>query len=166
MTHSNPTRSQRVHVRLRGLLSLGAAAAVAAALAQPAAADRAYHSQHLKLTPLGAAPLRSGFVENIKASGPQVYAHEIFVLKGAVPQAAYTVTRHFFPFDPGCGGGLDFASALAELETNANGNARGDLFVRPEEVAGFEGVHGVMWTVQNAAGAVAYRTRCTAVTLD
>ena len=43
---------------------------------------------------------------------------------------------------------------------------RDDVFVRPEEVAGFEGVHGVRWTVQSAGGALAYRSACTAVTLD
>jgi hypothetical protein len=76
------------------------------------------------------------------------------------------VTRHFFFLDPDCDGDLVFASDLAVMRTNAAGNARGDLFVTPQEAAGLEGVHGVMWTVQDAAGAVAYRTACTAVTLD
>jgi hypothetical protein len=142
------------------------AAAVAAALAPAAAADKVYHSQHLRLTALGGAPLRSGFVENIKAEGPKVYAHEVFVLNGALPRATYLVTRHFFPFDPVCAGGLDFASQVAALQTTATGNARGDVFVRPAEVAGFEGVHGVYWTMQDGAGAVAYRTACSTVTLD
>jgi hypothetical protein len=59
-----------------------------------------------------------------------------------------------------------FASDVARLTTNRSGNARGDIFVRPEEVAGFEGVHGVKWTVQAARGVPAYETDCTAVTLD
>jgi hypothetical protein len=33
-------------------------------------------------------------------------------------------------------------------------------------VAGFEGVHGVLWTVQNADREVVYRTGCSTVTLD
>ena len=40
------------------------------------------------------------------------------------------------------------------------------MFVRPADVAGFEGVHGVTWTVRQAGGAIAYQTLCTAVTLD
>jgi hypothetical protein len=153
---------------------LGTVAAVASALAVAApaslaAADMVYHSEHLKLTPVvGSAPLRSGFVENIKAEGPQVYAHEIFVLGGALAQQDYTVSRNLFPFDPGCNGenGV-FTSKVADLHTNAAGNARGDTKVTPEEVAGFEGVHGVRWTVVlNATGALVYRTACTAVTLD
>jgi hypothetical protein len=68
--------------------------------------------------------------------------------------------------DPECDGTVVFHSPVATLQTNASGNARGDVFVRPADVAGFEGVHGVMWTVRHAGGAIAYRTRCTAVTLD
>ena len=142
------------------------AATVAALLPAAAAADRVYHSEHLRLTPMNGAPLRSGFVENIKAEGPVVYAHEIFVLNGASARTTYTVTRNFFPGDPKCYGTVVFPSDVATLTTNVRGNARGDVFVRPAEVAGFEGVHGVRWTVRDASGAVAYRTRCTAVTLD
>ena len=160
-----------VHSVSRRLCCLLSAALMAmfvvAVLASPAAADRVYHSEHLELTPVGGAPLRSGFVENTKAQGPQIYAHEIFVLNGAVPNAAYTVTRNFFPFDPDCSGenGV-FRSDVADLTTNASGNARGDAKITPEDVAGFEGVHGVMWTVTNAADEVVYQTTCTAVTLD
>jgi hypothetical protein len=147
---------------------LVAATASAAALAPPAAADIVYHSEHLKLTPVGGAPLRSGFVENIKAEGPQVYAHEIFVLNGALRRTTYTVKRNIFPFDRGCTGtnGV-FTSDVGNLRTNAAGNARDDTKVTPEEVAGFEGVHGVTWTVvRNTTGALVYRTACTQVTLD
>ena len=143
------------------------ASAVAFAVLTPiAAADAVYHTEHLDLAPVGAADLPSGFVQNIKAEGPMIYAHELFVLNGALPNASYVVTRNFFFVDPECDGSLVFASDLALLETNAGGNARADIFVSPEEVAGFEGVHGVMWTVKDAAGVVTYRTDCTAVTLD
>jgi hypothetical protein len=155
---------------MRKLNSFGLAtsALVAAALAPPlASADQVYHTEHLALAPVGGAPLRSGFVQNIKANGPVVYAHEIFVLNGARPRSAYTVTRSFFPFDKRCSGknGV-FASQVADLQTNASGNAKADVFVRPADVAGFEGVHGVMWTVRIAGGGIAYQTVCTKVTLD
>jgi hypothetical protein len=149
------------------LFGLGCAALLAvAALAPSAAADRAYHSEHLDLVPVAGAPLRSGFVENMKAEGPQVYAHEIYVLNGAVPNADYRVTRDFFFQDPDCGGNLVFSTDVATLTTNPSGNARDGIVVTPGEVEGFEGVHGVRWTVRNAAGAVVYRTACTSVTLD
>jgi hypothetical protein len=162
------TPPQILRSRLRRLLWLTASAAAFAALAPlPAAADRVYHSEHLELAAVGGTPLRSGFVQNIKAEGPRIYAHEIYVLNGARASTTYTVTRDFFFQDPECDGDLVFHDEdIATLRTNARGNARGDVFVKPAEVAGFEGVHGVMWTVRNAGGAIAYRTSCTAVTLD
>jgi hypothetical protein len=153
--------------RLPRLLWLTASAIGLAALAPlPAAADRVYHSAHLNFEAVGGPPLRSGFVENIKAEGPRIYAHEIFVLNGARARTTYTVTRDFFFQDPKCAGELVFHEQVATLRTNASGNARGDAFVEPADVAGFAGVHGVTWTVRDAAGAVAYRTTCNAVTLD
>jgi hypothetical protein len=153
--------------RLRRLLCLTVAAVASAALAPlPAAADRVYHSEHLNFEAVGGAPLRAGFVENIKAQGPTIYAHEIYVLNGARARTIYTVTRDFFFQDPECTGELVFHEDVATLRTNASGNAQGDAFVKPADVAGFEGVHGVTWTVRDATGTVAYRTTCTAVTLD
>ena len=149
---------------MRLLWLIVSAAVVAALLPAVAAADRVYHSEHLRLTPVGEAPLRSGFVENIKAEGPRIYAHEIFVLNGARARTTYTVTRHFFLGET-CSGTV-FAQEIATLETNVRGNAHGDLFVAPADVEGFEGKHGVMWTFENASGAVAYETRCTTVTID
>src|ERR671922_1120630 len=151
---------------VRGVAVAASLAAIGLATT-PAQADRVYHSEHLDLASIGGAPLKSGFVQNIKADGPVVYAHEIFVLNGAGPGTTYTVTRNFFPFDQDCSGDNGvFASDVATLTTNRSGNARGDVFVRPEEVAGFEGVHGVKWTVRDSGGAIAFRTSCTAVTLD
>lgn len=152
------------HRRTRSALAFAALAI--AALAPTAAADSVYHSEHLSFVPVGGAPLRSGFVENIKAEGSQVYAHEIFVLNGARSRATYTVTRDFFFQDPECDGAVVFHEQVASLRTNAAGNARGDIVIHPEQVAGFEGVHGVRWTVRNAQDTVVYRTACTAVTLD
>lgn len=148
-------------------LVLAAAVTAAAALAPLAAADAVYHTEHLALTPVGGAPLRSGFVQNIKANGPKVYAHELFVLNGAAPHTTYTVTRNFYVFDPGCDGGGFFASPVGTITTNAAGNGRDDTFVRPEQVPGFlAGEHGVLWTVTDASGSIRYQTACTTVTLD
>ena len=152
---------------MKRLLRLTAAPLVLLALAPPiASADQVYHSEHLNFEAVGVAPLRAGFVQNIKAQGPRVYAHEIVVLNGARARTVYVVTRLFFVGAPKCGEGFAFSSDVATLQTNASGNGKADVFVRPADVAGFEGEHGVMWTVRGADGAVAYRTSCTAVTLD
>src|SRR3954466_4341322 len=82
-----------------------------------ASADQVYHSQHLALSAVGSAPLRSGFVENIKAQGPIVYAHEVIVVNGASPNTTYTVTRHFFFLQPDCSGaGPVSANQVAVLQ--------------------------------------------------
>jgi hypothetical protein len=49
-----------------------ASIAALAALPATAAADAVYHTQHMALEPVGDAPLRSGFVQNIKANGPTI----------------------------------------------------------------------------------------------
>jgi hypothetical protein len=164
--HDMRRSTRGLRFRLRRLAWLAASASVVAALAPAGAtADRVYHSEHLAFTPVGGAPLQSGFVENIKAEGPTLYAHEIFVLNGAQPNTTYVVTRDFYFLDPECDGSLVFHEDVATLRTNAAGNAQGDAVVEPSDVAGFEGVHGVTWTVRTG-GTVVYRTSCTAVTLD
>src|SRR5215210_9157281 len=127
---------------VRGVAVAASLAAIALAT-PPAHADRVYHSEHLALAPVGGAPLRSGFVQNIKAEGPRIYAHEIFALNGARARTTYTVTRDLFVQDPECAGQLVFHEDVATLRTNTSGNARGDVFVEPAAAEGFEGVHGV-----------------------
>ena len=140
--------------------------AAGAALLPPAAsADRVYHSEHLRFAPVGGEPLRSGFVENIKANGPIVYAHEIFVLNGARANTTYRVTRDFFFRDLKCEGApAPPNDPIATLETNRSGNARGSAVVIPAQIT-IDGDHGVMWTVRDG-DTVAYQTPCTVVRLD
>jgi hypothetical protein len=131
-----------------------------------AAADSVYHPERLRLSPVGDAPLRSGFVLNIKAEGPVIYAHEIYVLNGALANETFTVTNNFYFLDPGCVGAEIYPEDLAVVTTGPSGNARADAFFAPTDVEGFEGVSGVIWTLRNSVGEIVYRTRCTAVTLD
>jgi hypothetical protein len=144
------------------------------ATAGPASADAVYHTEHLGLTPIGGAPLRSGFVQNIQAEGPTIYAHEIYVLSGALPNDTYTVVWNGYlgdpdplgnyPGDPTCS--LDpspYPSAM--LDTNAAGNARGDVKYVPEDVVGLPSPIGVIWTFFDSAGELAYTTTCTSVSL-
>jgi hypothetical protein len=154
---------------VRPLPALAAAAAIVATLAPLAVADAIYHTEHLSLTPVGGAPLRSGFVQNIKANGPVVYAHELFVLNGAAPHTTYFVTRNFYVSEPQCHevqGKFVFHTPVGRIDTNAAGNGRDDLVVHPEELEGLTGDQGVFWTVADASGTVRYTTTCTTVTLD
>jgi hypothetical protein len=141
------------------------AAAAAALLPPVAAADRVYHSEHLRFAPVGGEPLRSGFVENIKAEGPIIYAHEIFLLNGARANTSYSVTRDFFFQETECKGDpVPPNKPIATLQTNRSGNARGSVVVMPSQIT-IDGDHGVMWTVWDG-DTVVYQTACTVVTLD
>ena len=117
---------------MRATLALGA---VALTLAPSALADAVYHSAHIALTPVGASPLRSGFVENVHPNGPNVFAHEQYVLNGAVPNMTYKVTIHITSLaDTTCATpflNLDTAS----LTTNAAGTARRRKSSRPQTSA-------------------------------
>ncbi len=133
--------------------------------AAPALADATQHSQHLALAPTDDAPLRSGFVENIHAEGPIVYALERYVLVGAVPGATFQVTLEAHPLDPDCSDPVGALIPTATFTTNAAGNGHGAGRFAPEDVADFPtGTHGVDWVVTD--GTHEYRTGCTAVTLD
>jgi hypothetical protein len=138
------------------------AVAVAAPLA---AADAVYHSQHIALNPIGGASLRSGFVENIHADGPQVYAHELYVLNGAEPDATYQVTLLLYPFDPSCGSD-PVPIPTASFQTNPAGDGIGQFIFRPGDVpTALRGAtHGIRWEV--TSGSSTYSTVCSSVTLD
>lgn len=148
--------------------AIAGAVALAAALAPLAAADAVYHSERLELASVAGAPLRSGFVLNSKAQGPRVYAHEIYVLNGAAPNAKFTFKRDFYVANCGCKGEPSFSTPVGWLETNGAGNAKDDLLVTPDDIPAFlrGEKHGVRWHVENAAETIVYRTACTAVTLD
>ena len=135
------------------------------ATAPGAAADRFYHSQHLELQPVGASPLDSGFVENIHVNGPNVYGHEIYVLKGAAPNTTYQVTLLLYPFDPSCTT-VPAVVPTARLTTNGVGNGQADFVFRPGDVPPEirNATHGIRWTVTGPGSS--YETACSAVRLD
>ena len=151
--------------RMGRALALAISAIAFAFVVPSAAADSVYHTEHLALRPVGDAPLRSGSVTNIKAQGPIVYAHEVYVLNGALPNETYTVTNNFHYLSPDCSDN-DYPFDTAVMTTGPAGNARAEAKFAPADVAGSEGVSGVFWTMRDSHGVVVYKTECTAVTLD
>jgi len=142
---------------------LAAMAVEAGAL--PAGADAVYHSQHIPLTPIDGAPLRSGYVENIHADGPNVYAHEQYVLNGAEPNAAYQVILTIFPLDTTCSS-TPIVIPTATIATNAAGNGAAFHVFTPADADGLRGLTvGGIWTLMNGSTA-AYTTACATVHLD
>ena len=148
---------------MRAIFAVGA---VVLALAPSALADAVYHSAHIALNPVGSAPLRSGFVENAHANGPNVFAHEQYVLNGASPNTTYTVTIHIAgASDTTCAApflNLDTAT----MTTNSAGNASALHTFAPADVGGLANstVHAY-WTI-STGGSVAYQTSCQTITLD
>lgn len=131
-----------------------------------ATADQVYHTEHLPLSPVADAPLKSGFVNNIHPNGPQLYAKEVYALKGAEPNTEYTVVLHGYLDSTACEGEADLEIPTAAFTTNVAGNGKGSVKFTPEDVAGIRGLTiGVRWTVEDASGP-AYETACTTVVLD
>jgi hypothetical protein len=146
---------------MRRILVLTATAVLAAAFVGTAAADRVYQTERLELSGVGGAP-GGGMVVNIHPNGPNVYAHEIYTLRRAVP-GTYQVFLNVFPTSLTC---TDPTAALptASITTNAIGNGWADVKFTPQDVAALRNMtFSISWTV---AGPATYVTACTVVALD
>ena len=146
-----------------------AALLVAGAVMSPVAAtaDATYHSTHVVLSPTPDTSGGSGFVENIHANGPNIYAHEQYHLQHAAAGTAYTVTLHIYGPDTTCTSATPTDLDSAVLTTNAAGNASGAHVFTPEDAAQLpKGVPlGVIWTISAGAGKT-YASGCETIVLD
>ena len=152
----------------RMLLMVVALVSCLALNVQAVFADQVHHSQHIALTPIGGAPLRTGFVENTHANGPTIYAHEVYVLNGATPNTTYHVALNGYLSSATCSGAPDLVIPAANVLANAAGNGKGQKFFYPSDVAGLNGmtVH-IVWTLtKDGATQPAYATGCEIVVLD
>jgi hypothetical protein len=157
-------RSLKLWVGVCALVAMIVGAPVV--LAGPAVGDSVYHSTHYNLTAVNAAPLRSGFVENIHANGPVVYAHEQYALNGAAPNTAYHVVLMIFPGDTTCAGPPAVSIPTATIDTNGAGNGVAYHVFTPADADGLHGATvGGMWTV-SAGITPDYQTGCATIVLD
>jgi len=143
-----------------------ALAVAALALVPSAVGDAVYHSAHVALSPTDGAPLRSGFVENIHPDGPNVFAHEQYVLNGAASDTTYIVVIHVSAAsDTSCAAPF-LNLATATLTTNVAGNGSAYHVFTPSDVGGLaNSTINADWTVE-LHGSVVYRTDCVSITLD
>jgi hypothetical protein len=148
---------------MRATLALAVAAL---ALVPSAFGDAVYHSAHIALSPTGGASLRAGFVQNIHADGPNIFAHEQYVLNGAGSNTTYTVVIHVSAAsDTSCAAPF-LNLATATLTTNVAGNGSAYHVFTPSDVGGLaNSTINAYWTVE-LNGSVAYRTDCVSITLD
>jgi len=146
-------------------VAIAALCAVTVLYAGPASGDGVYRSSHIALNPVGGASLRNGFVENIHANGPIVYAHEQYVLNGAAANTTYQVVLMVFPGDPSCSSS-PLSIPVTTVQTNAAGNGTGSHVFTPADADGLRGTTvGGMWTV-SAGGSPDYQTGCETIILD
>jgi hypothetical protein len=148
------------------ILAPALAFVVAMSVGSAARADRVYHSHHYPLLPVGGAPLRSGYVENIHANGPNVYAHEVYALNGADANASYPVSLSIWTSNTWCAGTPDLQLSTAAVTTNDAGNGLAQAVFTPEQAGELRG-HTVsaMWTLLGGASP-AYQTGCEVLVLD
>jgi len=113
---------------------------------------RRTHETQIPLHAIANAPLRSGFVENIYANGPKVFAHEVYVVNGALPNTTFQVSIAVSLNDPTCTA-APVSLGTATLTTNAAGNAKGQVFFTPEGAAFLRHAsHGAIWTLSTGGG--------------
>ena len=157
----------RRYLTLRhAVVGVAAMALVLGAPALGAHADATFHTERIPLMPVNGSPLHTGFVIDTHANGPIVYAHEVYVLNGAQPDTTYHVQLLGFANGTNCTGAPLVTIPEATLMTNVSGNASGDLFFTPEQVAPFR--HSTVQLQYQVLGptGLAYETPCVVVGLD
>ena len=152
-------------MRAPALVAAATALVAMLILVPSAGADQAFHTQRIALSPVGNAPLRTGFVVDIHANGPQVNSLERYVLNGAAPDTAYHVQLLVFG-NPSCTGGF-VVVPTASFVTNTSGNGQGSFTFVPSDIP--PNLHGttifIVWQVLTG-GSVAYHTTCIPVAID
>jgi hypothetical protein len=150
--------------RVSGIVGV-AALVTSMALAAPASADQAFHTQRIPLSAVADAPLKSGAVIDIHTEGPTIYAQERYVLVGAEPSTTYQVTL-LVHSAPGCAA-LLFSLPTATMTTNAAGSAHGKATFYPQDVEALpRTTYYLVWQISVQGGPVSYSTGCTPVMLD
>lgn len=148
--------------QLSRLIGIAMIIVVSIATAAPAAADQLHHTTRSEFHPVADAPLKSGFVLNIHANGPNVFAHEVYSLKDAIPNTTFQMRINVHVDDLSCSEPPTVSLVVDEITTNGAGNATGDLIVPPEliDALGLRNVVGAdQWDVL-LDGEIIYRSDC------
>jgi hypothetical protein len=152
-------------LRRHGIALVALALAVFPLVASTAAADQYFHSSHAELTPIGAAPLQSGFVNDIHTNGVTIAAQERYQLNGAMPDTTYSVALRISFTDPTCTV-VNFVFPTATFTTNGNGNAEANhtFYAASPLPPPNPRLIYIRWVV-SSGGAAQYQTACVPVTV-
>lgn len=154
--------------RISRLASIAMAAISIVVMMAPAAADQAHHTSRSEFHAVDDAPLRSGYILNIHANGPNVFAHEVYSLNGAIPNTTFQVVAHVYFDDLTCGGDPNVSLPIGDITTNNAGNATDDIVLSLDaaNALGFRNVSGAdLWQIL-LDGEVVYQSECTLATAD
>jgi hypothetical protein len=141
------------------------AALAALVFASTAAADQFFHTVHAELTPIGNAPLKSGFINDIHTQGVTIAAQERYQLNGAMPNTTYTVALWIYARGSGSCAGAPLRMFTTEtIETNAagNGEAGHTFFANPNPPPPSALATPIKWVV-SLNGVPQYQTECVQV---
>jgi hypothetical protein len=152
-----------IHAPLRRTVLRAVVLAIVAlpVVASSATADQFFHTSHADLTPIGGAPLQSGFVNDIHTNGVTISAEERYQLNGAMPDTTYSVALHISAPDPTC---TDFVFKTATFTTNASGNGEAGFTFRqasPPPPPNPRTIY-IRWVV-STGGVPQYQTDCVPV---
>jgi hypothetical protein len=115
---------------------------------------------------INGAPLAWGAVHSASSRDTKVFAHERYVLSGAIPDATIEVRLLVYPFDPTCSS-RPLLFAATPLHTDRRGDGSAGLAIRREDVPGAvrNASHGLRWEIWHGDVPL-YRTGCVSVTVS
>jgi len=148
------------------LLMIAGLVSVVALIAVPAAfADQVFHTSHADAHPVAAAPLRSGFVNDIHTNGVVNAAREEYHLNGAEPDTTYQVRLDIYA-DQSCDGSPVLMVSTAMVTTNGAGNGNAGFTFPAGPPNDPPSQVGIVWQFIATSGAPVYATDCVPVSID
>lgn len=133
--------------------------------AVPAQADQGFHTTRYPLSSVADGSVH-GWVIDIHAQGPRIYAQERYLLHDVEPQQTYVMNLYAYS-DPDCGDLVVAVPGTATMTTNTAGNARSGTTFVPAAVEGLpRTTYYLRWQVTDASAAVVHETACVPVSLD
>lgn len=149
----------------RLLISLSLLATLVLGWSPTVQADQDFHTTKYPLSSVADGSLH-GWVIDIHAEGPTIYAQERYLLRDVTPGQEYVMNLYAYS-DPGCTDLVVPVLGTATMTANNAGNARGATTFTPAAVEGLpRTTYHLRWQVTDDEGTVFFQTGCVAVALD
>lgn len=149
----------------RPLIGLSLLAALVLGWSPTAQADQDFHTTKFPLSSV-ADGSPHGWVIDIHAEGPTIYAQERYLLRDVVPGQTYVMNLYAYS-DSTCTDLVVPVLGTATMTANTGGNARGATTFVPADVEPLpRTTYHLRWQVTDAEDTVLFQTACVAVALD